>query len=151
MEKILKINVPEGYMIDKKKSTFENIVFKKIDDVVIEWCNAYPGVVIKADGEQFVVSADRPSYCCNWNDAVRFYTDSMCWKLPTVKQLQVLAKHIDKVNEVIRENNGYEIIGWFWSCEEKDKLRAWHVDIYSGDTYNDPKIDICCVRAVCAL
>ena len=32
MEKILKINVPEGYVIDNEKSTFENIVFKSIEN-----------------------------------------------------------------------------------------------------------------------
>ena len=28
----LKINIPEGYEIDKEKSTFEEIVFKKVED-----------------------------------------------------------------------------------------------------------------------
>lgn len=31
-EKKLKINIPEGYEIDREKSTFEEIVFKKIED-----------------------------------------------------------------------------------------------------------------------
>ena len=31
-EKSLKINIPEGYEIDKEKSTFEEIVFKKVED-----------------------------------------------------------------------------------------------------------------------
>ena len=35
--KDLKINVPEGYEIDKDKSTFENIVFKKINELPISW------------------------------------------------------------------------------------------------------------------
>ena len=30
--KKLKINIPEGYEIDKEKSTFEEIIFKKIED-----------------------------------------------------------------------------------------------------------------------
>ena len=30
-EKKLKINIPEGYEIDKEKSTFEEIVFKKVE------------------------------------------------------------------------------------------------------------------------
>ena len=33
-EKKLKINIPEGYEIDKEKSTFEEIVFKKVEDPV---------------------------------------------------------------------------------------------------------------------
>ena len=28
----LKINIPEGYEIDKEKSTFEEIIFKKVED-----------------------------------------------------------------------------------------------------------------------
>lgn len=35
--KDLKIEVPEGYEIDKKKSTFERIVFKKKDGRVRKW------------------------------------------------------------------------------------------------------------------
>ena len=31
-EKKLKINIPEGYEIDKEKSTFEEIVLKKVED-----------------------------------------------------------------------------------------------------------------------
>ena len=31
-EKKFKINIPEGYEIDKEKSTFEEIVFKKVED-----------------------------------------------------------------------------------------------------------------------
>lgn len=35
--KSLKINVPKGYEIDKDKSTFENIVFKKISELPSSW------------------------------------------------------------------------------------------------------------------
>ena len=133
MKKKLKINVPNGYVIDKEESTFEYVVFKKIDNV-IKWNENYNGVEIKADGEHFVIEVNRPSYYCTWDDAVRFYNESCMWKLPTVKQLQVLAKHIDKVNEVIQENNGYKIYQcWYWSCEEVNKFKAWFVHMSSGD------------------
>ena len=32
MEKVLKINVPEGYEVDKEKSTFESIVFRPLPE-----------------------------------------------------------------------------------------------------------------------
>ena len=35
--KELKINVPDGYEIDKEKSTFENIVFKKKSQLPTRW------------------------------------------------------------------------------------------------------------------
>lgn len=37
MEKIINIQVPEGYEIDKEKSTFEKIVFKEIDKLPRKW------------------------------------------------------------------------------------------------------------------
>lgn len=37
MEKELKIEVPQGYEIDKQKSTFEKIIFKKIPDNPKSW------------------------------------------------------------------------------------------------------------------
>ena len=130
MENTVKINIPDGY--------------------VIEWNKNYNGVEIKADGEHFVIDANKPSYYCNWNDAMRYYTGSS-WKLPTVKQLKVLAKHIDKINEVIRENNGYEIFGWLWSCEEKDEFRVWSVYMDDGGIYGGSKGSPTYVRAVSIL
>lgn len=37
MEKELKIEVPQGYEIDRQNSTFEKIVFKKIDNTPKTW------------------------------------------------------------------------------------------------------------------
>ena len=37
MEKELKIEVPQGYEIDRQKSTFEKIIFKKIPENPITW------------------------------------------------------------------------------------------------------------------
>ena len=51
-EKKLKINIPEGYESDKEKSTFEEIVFKKIEDPLAklpktweEYCKQTEGYV----------------------------------------------------------------------------------------------------------
>ena len=50
--KKLKINIPEGYEIDKEKSTFEEIVFKKVEDPLAklpktweEYCKQTEGYV----------------------------------------------------------------------------------------------------------
>lgn len=37
MEKELKINIPQGYEIDRQKSTFEKIIFKKIPENPKTW------------------------------------------------------------------------------------------------------------------
>ena len=150
MRKTLKINVPDGYEIDKEKSTFEYIVFKRIGDAEIKWNVCTFSVEIKADGEYFMVHAGFPSYCCSWNDAMRFHKSDV-WSLPTVKQLKVLSKHLDAVNAVIRENNGYEITGYFWSREEKDEFYAWNVDVGCGDSSCGKKTRDGYVRSVSAL
>ena len=150
MEKTLKINVPDGYMIDEEKSTFENIVFKKIDDTVIKWNKQYGSVDIIADGEKFRIDAMHPSFYCSWDDAKKYF-ENMVWNIPTVKQLQVLAKHINKVNNIIREHNGFEISSWMWSCEEFGEFCAWSVLVDDGYTINFSKYDYYCVRAVSAL
>ena len=44
MEKELKIDVPQGYEIDRQKSTFEKIVFKKIPENPKTWVLKYEKV-----------------------------------------------------------------------------------------------------------
>lgn len=149
MEETLKINVPDGYEIDKEKSTFENIVFKKKDDVVIKWNKQYGSVDIIADGEKFRIDAMHPSFVCSWVEAIRYF-DNMLWTIPTVKQLQVLDKYINNVNAIIQENGGFKIYGPLWSCEEKDDFCAWTVSMDDGTTYNADKNRTSCVRAVSA-
>lgn len=48
--KTLKIDIPEGYEIDKDKSTFENIVFKKIQEKLPDWDDSI--VVYRTDKNQ---------------------------------------------------------------------------------------------------
>ena len=53
-EKKLKINIPEGYEIDRENSTFEEIVFKKIEDPLAK--------LPKTWEEYKSCSRDNPSY-----------------------------------------------------------------------------------------
>lgn len=56
-EKKLKINIPEGYEIDKEKSTFEEIVFKKVEDPLAK--------LPKTWKEYCKRTKNRQSYHCN--------------------------------------------------------------------------------------
>jgi hypothetical protein len=61
MEKEIKINVPEGYEIDKEKSTFEKIVFKKSDGLPMGWCD------LKEVGGYYISSSSAVrEYDPNW-------------------------------------------------------------------------------------
>lgn len=152
--KSLKIEIPNGYEIDCEKSTFENIVFKKVDEVIIKWHKNYNGVEIKADGEHFILDAN-PTYFMGWNDAMRFYNNkhrSHTWNLPRVKQLQVVYKYFDEINKVIEENGGFLLLqGGYWSIEDRDEFCAWYVTMYDGDTTYNSKCYNNYVRAVSTL
>ena len=59
MEKELKIEVPQGYEIDRQKSTFEKIVFKKIPDNPKTWeeyCLLMKGKTIHYPDYYYVIS-----------------------------------------------------------------------------------------------
>ena len=62
MEKELKIEVPQGYEIDKQKSTFEKIVFKKIPENPKTWeeyCKLTKGSCSNYASTTNIVNKDR--------------------------------------------------------------------------------------------
>lgn len=61
-EKKLKINIPEGYEIDKEKSTFEEIVFKKIEDPLAKLPKTWEEYCKQTEGNV--------SYFCNIHDSI---------------------------------------------------------------------------------
>lgn len=146
--KTLKIEAPNGYEIDKEKSTSEYIVFKKVDDVVIKWNECYKGVEIQADGEHFVLDAN-PSYYLSWDDAMRFYRNNPSWKMPTTKQLKVVYKYFDEINDIIEKNNRYKLHGGqYWGVEEHGEFCAWYISMNSGSTSYQYKGNRNYVRAI---
>ena len=64
MRKEVKIEVPQGYVIDKEKSTFEKIVFKKIDNRPKTW-EEYCKLNIRKDC--FTSTFGKSSVCCYHN------------------------------------------------------------------------------------
>ena len=61
MEKELKINVPEGYEIDRENSTFECIRFKKKDDTYRHTCQSFYGYYVtnSAYGQAYKLGISR--------------------------------------------------------------------------------------------
>ena len=135
--KTLEIEVPNGYEIDQEKSTFENIVFKKVDDIIIKWNRNHNGVEIKADGEHFVLDSN-PSYIMNWDDSIRFYNNihrSHTWNLPTVEQLQIVYKYFDEINNVIKDNGGFVLYKSLYLAQKSESCEC--VNMCNGYTRNN--------------
>ena len=114
---------------------------------IITWSAEKFGVEIQTKDEHFVISA-QPSMVMPWNDAVRFYKDNKEWRLPSREELLLVAANINKVNDIIEKNRGYEIQGWHWAFGEDNESCAWLVNMDDGYTYGSRKSDLYCVRAV---
>lgn len=108
----VKIDVPEGYMIDEKNSTFECIKFKPKPQVY--WSDEHKAVVVEDGGISFMVDAT-PSYAMTWNDANRFYRNYIHWRLPTLDELRLITKHLKEINDTLKMVGGFEISGRLWS------------------------------------
>ena len=58
MEKELKIEIPQGYEIDKEKSTFEKIIFKKIPENPKTWeeyCSLMEGKIVHHTNFDYII------------------------------------------------------------------------------------------------
>ena len=77
--------------------------------------------------------------------------DFNTWDLPTVKQLQAMAKNIKEINACFMAMGCPTLpMGWYWSSIEKDEFCAWFVGMLDGDTSHSYKRNDDYVRAVSA-
>lgn len=134
MEKTLKVNIPDGYEIDRVKSTFENIVFKK-KELVVKWNDACVGVEITDEGERFVISA-LPSFWMTPFEAEMYFADNKEWSLPTKRQCRIISKHIESINDLITSRHyyilRYHLLG-----------RNGYLDYFLWDLYIPDSIPTC--------
>ena len=116
----------------------------------IKWNADLFGVEIQTKDQHFVIDAN-PSMVMSWYDAVRYFEGNKEWELPTTDQLKIVSACISAINDLIKENVGYEIQGLFWAADGSDETSAWRVYIREGDAYTGCKVYANEVRAVSAL
>lgn len=77
--------------------------------------------------------------------------DNRQWCLPTVKQLQIMAKHLKEINACFLAMGCPPVIpGWYWSSIVKDEWCAWCVNMNDGDAGSYYRYSFNYVRAVSA-
>lgn len=116
--KVIKIEIPENYVIDKEKSTSNRIVFKeKSYRIYVEVINNKKWLYINADGEEFYLDIHTPDYQSNLIDIRNFLSKHPEVTLPSVKQLKVIYKYLEIINhEIYNTIDGYAIYGSvYWS------------------------------------
>lgn len=103
--KDLKINIPPGYEIDREKSTFECIKFKKIKDNIKYIDLGLPSGTLWADRN---VGAKNPEDCgqyLNFDDANSQYS------CPTRTDIKELIENCNWLWVTYNKTNGYLVIG----------------------------------------
>lgn len=71
-EKKLKINIPEGYEIDREKSTFEEIVFKKVEDPLAKLPKTWEEYCEQTEGNVSYFWSSPNSIVKSWFDGSYF-------------------------------------------------------------------------------
>lgn len=70
--KKLKINIPEGYEIDKEKSTFEEIVFKKVEDPLAKLPKTWEEYCEQTEGNVSYFFSSHDSIIKSWFEGSYF-------------------------------------------------------------------------------
>lgn len=144
--KQIKINIPEGYEIDKENSTFECIRFKPKPQVY--WSDEHKAVVVE-DGDISFMIDTTPSYAMSWNDANRFYNNFIHWRLPMLEELKLIVKHLPAINYILKQVGGFEIFGRLWSSSTGcDSTCALTLDVNCDTKAARSVITIAYARAV---
>ena len=100
MEKTFKVHIPEGYEIDKEKSSFEEIVFKK-KNFSIKWNESLCGVEIEDGSTHFVILAS-PSFWMSTIEAKHYLNTEKRLSIPNIHHLKVISKFLEDINSLIK-------------------------------------------------
>lgn len=127
----VKIEVPEGYEIDKENSTFECIKFKKKSEVKIYTTSV--GVRVDTPECSFYIldKEDLPiEGYSSFKLAKLYHKDAT---LPSKKQWEIIYKYLDEINELLN----YKIKRvCYWALDlGESPTDQWYVTMYSGTSY----------------
>lgn len=74
----------------------------------VSWNNAFYGVEIKSAKKHFIVSA-MPNMTGRLDAAVKCCETMGNWRLPTFKEMEMIADAIPRINALMDENGGHRI------------------------------------------
>ena len=132
-EKSLRIQVPEGYEIDKEKSTFENIVFKQKKEVK-RWDDIpeFEGYYITPDSKIGTYGSNVHSVCANI-----FATEKQAKSVLAFAQITQLLPYYDGYTDFRNDASNY-VIGY---CPDSEQfvVNCWEHYIYSQFHFESQK------------
>lgn len=134
MKDEVKIEVPEGYVIDKENSTFECIKFKKKEpEVEISKCG--DSVKIKTSEHIFYI-LDKEDLKTNFDSAFKLAKIYDCGAtIPTREQWKIIYEHLDEINSLLKNKIEKD---YYWTSEKEDSYpyHSWNVTMFTGSSYS---------------
>lgn len=127
--KELKIQAPEGYEIDREKSTFENIVFKKVERKLPKrWEDLYMVKGWFVDFHSNVVTAN-----------IMHTADSVKNRFPTKEEAEACIALAQLCQLRDRYNDGWKP-DWTSSADDKYTIYFDDDEIFSTESYSSHRI-----------
>ena len=74
----------------------------------VGWNSTYYGVEVDIDSRRFIVSA-MPNMIGRLDAAVKCCDTMTGWRLPTFKEIELIADNIAKINDLMEANGGHRI------------------------------------------
>ena len=137
--KELKIEVPEGYQIDKEKSTFEKIVFKEIENKLPMSVQEIPNRNYAIFGS-VIVKGNRPDLSCDYHLSTKERAEAFLALMQLVELRDVwngdserhgsaivFSSYYNGIRKVCTSNNGYTLS--FKSPELRDQFAEQFKDL----------------------
>lgn len=140
----VKIEVPEGYCIDKENSTFECIKFKKKPEVKIYTTSV--GVRVDTPECSFYIldKEDLPiEGYSSFKLAKLYHKDAT---LPNKKQWEIIYKYLDEINELL--NNKIKRNCYWTSDLGESPTTQWSVYMTVGSSIDYSRINTLKVRPI---
>ena len=119
-EKKLKINIPEGYEIDKEKSTFEEIIFKKIEDPLAKLPKTWEEYCKQTEGNVSYFWSGHNSILQSWFEGsyYEFVTEERVKQYVALGKLLQLrdywVKGYDTFSYIVWSNNVRRVFVCYW-------------------------------------
>lgn len=138
MEKEVKIQIPEGYEIDREKSTFERIVFKKkgltYKDVMKALLHRKTGYYIDSEGCVRHCSTYALDHVCEPNAATN---SRQVEQVLALNKLMNVAKYLNQMKSTYSSRSGTQKHQLFYSKTRREWdtiLQTTH--LFAGPTFN---------------
>lgn len=128
IETEVKIEVPEGYIIDEENSTFNCIKFKKKEpEVKISKLGAC--VLVEHPKCVFTI-LDVEDLKTDFDSAFKLAKMYDCGAtIPTKEQWKIIYEHLNEINNLLKNKIEKE---WYWTSTEHNSSHSWYVNMNTG-------------------